>query len=163
MIWFLLYIASIVLANWLITVFGLIAIGPLLVPAGSFMAGLTFGLRDLLQRDLGRWWSIIAIVLGTGVSAAFSPQLALASGTAFLLSELLDLLVYTKLLDRGWTTAVVGSNIAGSVVDTVVFLALAGFLGGSVLAGTVLVKWLAIVPVLLLWRVRDLPERSRAS
>jgi hypothetical protein len=154
MIWFFLYIGSIVLANWLITVVGLVAIGPLLVPAGSFAAGLTFGLRDLLQRDKGRRWAIIAILVGAAVSVLLSPQLALASGAAFLLSELLDQVIYTRLLARDWTLAVVASNIAGSIVDTILFLFLAGFLAGPVLAGTVLVKWLAILPILAIARYR---------
>lgn len=152
MLWFVLYIAAIWLANWMITVWGLVPVGPLLVPAGTFAAGLVFGLRDLVQRDLGARWAIIAILVGTGLTALLSPQLALASGTAFLLSEVLDLVVYTRLLERGWTVAVVASNIAGSIADSVVFLLLIGFLAGPVLVGSVLVKWIAILPILYVSR-----------
>lgn len=152
MIWLVLYAAAIVAANWLIVLFGLIEVGPLVVPAGTFAAGLTFGLRDLVHRDLGARWALVAIVIGAALSALLSPSLALASGVAFLVAELLDLLVYTRLLQRGWTTAVVGSNAVGSVVDTALFLALAGFFAWPALLGTVLVKWLATVPVLLLRR-----------
>jgi hypothetical protein len=164
MIWFVLYIAAIVLANWLITIFGLVPIGPLLVPAGSFAAGLTFGLRDLLQRDKGRWWAIVAIVIGAALSAILSPQLAVASGVAFLLSELLDLAVYTRLLERGWVPAVVLSNLAGGMLDTWVFLVLAGFFSWPAFLGVVVVKWAATVPVLLVWRwQRDLAIGRRPA
>jgi hypothetical protein len=163
-IWFVLYILAIVLANGLVAVFGLISVGPLLVPAGTFAAGLTLGLRDLLQRDKGARWSIIAILIGAAISAVFSPQLALASGAAFLLSELLDLLVYTRLLQRGWVPAVVASNIAGGALDTWLFLVLAGFWSWPAFVGVVLVKWAATLPILLIWRwQRDLVIRRRPA
>lgn len=152
MMWLVLYAAAIVGANWLLVTFGLVPIGPVLVPAGTFAAGLVFGLRDLVHRDLGARWALVAIVIGALLSALLSPALALASAVAFLLAELLDLLVYTRLLRRGWTTAVVGSNVVGSVVDTTVFLLLAGFFAWPALVGAVIVKWLATLPVLALGR-----------
>jgi uncharacterized PurR-regulated membrane protein YhhQ (DUF165 family) len=142
-----------VLANWLLMVFGLIDLGPLTVPAGTFAAGLVFGLRDLVQRDLGARWALVAIVVGALLSALLSPALALASGVAFLVAELLDWAVYQRLLRRGWTAAVVGSNVVGSVVDTGLFLLLAGFWSWPALLGAVVVKWLATLPVLGLARV----------
>lgn len=154
MVWLALYAAAIVGANWLIVTFGLVAIGPLVVPAGTFAAGLVFGLRDLVHRDLGARWALVAIVVGAALSALLSPSLALASGVAFLFAELLDLAVYTRLLRRGWMPAVVGSNIVGGVADTALFLLLAGFFAWPALIGSVLVKWAATLPVLAVgvWR-----------
>lgn len=161
-VWLVAYIGSIVLANWLVVMFGLIPIGPLVIPAGTFAAGLTFGLRDLVQRDLGKRWSVVAILIGAGLSALLSPQLALASGVAFLLSELLDFAVYTRLLARGWAPAVIGSNAVGGLLDTALFLVLAGFWSWPALVGVVLVKWLMTAPILALGTVRDyLPQRVR--
>ena len=37
------------------------------------MIGLGFVLRDLVQRRLGKMWSIIAIALGATVSVLFAP------------------------------------------------------------------------------------------
>lgn len=155
MIWLAFYVASILLANWLFATFGVVAVGPFLVGAGTFAAGLVFGLRDLVHRDLGARWSLAAIVVGAGLSALLSPQLALASGAAFLVAELLDFAVYTRLLRRGWTAAVVGSNVVGSVVDSALFLVLAGFFAWPVLVSTVVVKWLAVLPVIGWGWVRD--------
>ena len=154
LIWLVAYTGSIVLANWLVIAFGLLPIGPLLIPAGTFAAGLTFGLRDLVQRDLGKRWTVIAILVGAGLSALLSPQLALASGAAFLASELLDFAVYTRLLARGWVPAVVASNVVGGLLDTALFLVLAGFWSWPALIGVVLVKWLMTAPILALgaWR-----------
>lgn len=163
MLWLVLYIAAIVGANAAVMAFGLIPIGPLLVPAGTFLAGLTFGLRDLLQRDKGKVWTVGAILIGAGLSALLSPQLAVASGAAFLLSELLDLAVYSRLLRRGWTVAVVGSNVIGGLADTALFLLLAGFWSWPALVGVILIKWSMTLPILALgaWHGAGLSQRLR--
>jgi len=63
------------------------------------------------------------------LSAGLTPgwRLALASGVAFTLSELADWAVYRPLRERGWVPAAVASNIVGAIVDSAVFLAIAGF------------------------------------
>jgi uncharacterized PurR-regulated membrane protein YhhQ (DUF165 family) len=81
----------------------------------------------------------------------------LASGTAFLLSELADLGVYTPLQRRGLVVAVVASSAVGLVVDSVIFLSLA-FGSLDYLAGQVLGKaWMVLLalPVVALIRRRD--------
>ena len=66
-----------------------------------------------------------AVIVGAALSAILSPALALASGTAFLLSEGLDLAVYTPLQRRNLVAAVAASNVVGFIVDSAVFLFLA--------------------------------------
>lgn len=160
MIWLVCYILAIVGANALVVAFGLLPLGPFLIPAGTFLAGLCFGLRDLLQRDMGKRWAVVAILVGAGLSALLSPQLALASGAAFLVSELLDFAIYTRLLRRGWVPAVVASNVAGGVLDTALFLLLAGFWSWPALVGVVLVKWLMTLPVLAVWQAGRRPAHA---
>src|SRR5436190_21754949 len=95
------YVSVIVAANWAIATFGPVPVGfGLLAPAGVYFAGLAFTLRDLTQERLGRRWTIVAIAVGAVLSALVSPQFALASGAAFLLSELADFAVYTPLRER---------------------------------------------------------------
>lgn len=116
--------ACIVAANWTLNRWGmvpLLGVGPV-VPAGVYWAGLSFGVRDALQERGGTRLAAAAIVVGAAVSWAIAPSFALASGAAFLLSELLDLAVYTPLRRRRWLTAVVASNVAGSVLDSLAFL-----------------------------------------
>lgn len=154
--WFLAaYVASIVGANLFITLFGLWSVGfGLMAPAGVYWAGLSFGLRDEVQERLGKTWCIGAIVIGAAISALLSPQLALASGTAFLVSEALDMTVYTPLHLRNWPAAVVASNVVGSVVDSVLFLTMAG-IPLEFLAGNIVGKWEATLIVLpVLWIAR---------
>ncbi len=145
------YIAVIVLANWAIQTFGVVPVGPgLVAPAGVYFAGLAFTLRDLTQDGLGRGWAVAATVLGAAVSALVSPTFALASGTAFLVSELADLAVYTPLRERCWLGAVVASNVVGLIVDSALFLWLA-FGSLDFLAGQIVGKgWMTLLAVAVL-------------
>src|SRR3546814_1158042 len=71
-------------------------------------------------------WAAGAIVVGAALSATFAaPALVVASAVAFLLSEFIDLAVYTPLQRRGLILAAVASSLVGLVVDSIVFLGLA--------------------------------------
>jgi uncharacterized PurR-regulated membrane protein YhhQ (DUF165 family) len=150
-----LYIGTIFAANWAITTFGLVPVGfGLIAPAGVYFAGLAFTLRDLTHEALGTGVVVGAILVGALLSALISPQVAIASGAAFLFSELLDLLVYTPLRQRHWVAAVFCSNVAGLVADSAIFLAIA-FGSLEFLAGQVVGKgWMTLLAVALLWSLR---------
>jgi len=135
-------------ANWLIGHAGTVCVpeGPCLIPvapgvmapSGVLMIGLALVLRDLVPRRLGLRWAWLAILAGTGFSALLAPPaLVLASAAAFLVSETVDLAVYTPLQRRNLVLAVLLSGIAGLVVDSIAFLFIAfgdlSFLPGQVL------------------------------
>lgn len=155
---FVLFLASVPLANWMIQHVGTACIpdGPcvvpvapgLMAPSGVLMVGFALVLRDLVQRLLGPVWSLAAVLLGALASLAVAPPgLVLASGAAFLLSELADFAVYTPLQRRGLVLAVVASAAAGLVVDSVVFLALA-FHSLNFLAGQIVGKaWAVLISI----------------
>ncbi len=149
------YILTIFAANLAITALGIVPVGfGLMAPAGVYFAGLAFSLRDALQETLGRRWVIAAILIGALVSAGLSAQLALASGLAFLVSELADFIVYTPLRQRNWLGAVTASNIVGAIVDSALFLWLA-FGSLEFLAGQIVGKlWMTALAVglILAWR-----------
>jgi queuosine precursor transporter len=149
------YIATIILANWAIQAFGVVPVGfGLMAPAGVYFAGLAFTLRDLVQEELGRPWTVAAIVIGAAVSALVSPRFAVASGVAFLVSELADFAVYTPLRRRHWLAAVALSNTVGLIVDSILFLSIA-FGSLEFLAGQIVGKfWMTVLAVALLWSVR---------
>jgi uncharacterized PurR-regulated membrane protein YhhQ (DUF165 family) len=165
------FIACLAAANILTTRFGLVPVGfGLSATAGTFTAGLALGLRDLVQDLLGRAGTLIVIGLGAAVSLLVSaPQIAVASAAAVAVSEVADFAVYTPLRGRAavggrrWTLAVTGSNLAGAIVDTAVFItvafgpaavpsAMAGQLAGKTwaTAGFLLVGWG--------WRLARLPR-----
>ena len=93
-------------ANWMLGNLGtvcppdgpcLIPVAPgLMAPSGVLLAGLALVLRDLVQRRLGKMWSLAAILAGALLSWWLAPPaLVVASALAFLLSELVDFAVYT--------------------------------------------------------------------
>ncbi len=146
------YIGTVAAANWAISHYGVVPVGfSLVAPAGVYIAGLAFTLRDLAQELTGRAWVLAAIAAGALLSLAFGPwRIAVASAAAFALSELADFAVYQPLRKRNWLAAVAVSNTVGLVVDSVLFLWLAfgslAFLAGQVVGKT----WMTAVAVLLL-------------
>jgi uncharacterized PurR-regulated membrane protein YhhQ (DUF165 family) len=174
------FLACIVAANFVTTEYGMVPVGfGLMATAGTYFAGLTFVLRDSVQdavrrslpgrpRDRDVALRVMALILaGAGLSyllavtvfeadPAFLPpgvtpvSIALASGVAFLVSELADLLVYTPLRSEGYVRAAVASNVVGAVIDTILFLWIAGFVVADAFAGQVVGKVLVTVVVVVL-------------
>lgn len=152
------FVATIWVANWLISHYGVVHVGfGLLAPAGVFAVGVAFTLRDITHRTLGPWVVVGAIVVGALLSVLIAPQFALASGVAFLVSELADLTVYTPLSERTWLGSVTLSNTVGLMVDSALFLWLAfgslQFFWGQVVGKA----WMTLLAVLALaaWRSRS--------
>lgn len=127
--WAAAYVVLVGVANWMTATFGLVPIGfGLLVTAGTFAAGAVLVIRDGVQVRGGRWWVVGAILAGTLVSVlTSSPAIALASGVAFAVSEVVDWGVFSPLRGRSLPLAVVASSVVSAPVDTVLFLYLAGF------------------------------------
>jgi queuosine precursor transporter len=137
------FVALVVLSNWLTAEYGMVA-G--FVTAGTFTAGLTLAARDIVRESAGIWASLACVAAGAGASVVMaSPALALASGVAFTISELSDTAVYEPLRRRGRVQALAWSNVVGSVVDSVAFLALAGFPIWPAVVGQTVVKWFMCV------------------
>lgn len=131
------YVGVVILTNVVFTIFGVVAIAPgVMGPSAVYVAGLAFVVRDYLHRAAGPYWCVAAIIVGAVLSALFNPALALASGLAFLFSELADLLVFVPLRKRGFIKAAVASNVVGIVLDSLIFLLLAfgslAFLPGQI-------------------------------
>lgn len=151
------YVATIFAANWALKRYGIVKLPlGLSAPAGVFAAGLAFVLRDIVQDQLGRVWAIVGILLGAAFSALVSPTFALASAVAFLVSEVLDMTVYSHLRDRQWDAAVIASGIVGAVIDSLIFLQLA-FGSTQFWQGQVVVKIVVVAVAWLLWK----PVRRR--
>lgn len=122
------FLACILAANYVTTEYGMVPVLWTTATAGTYLAGLTFVLRDSLQDALGKWFVLGLIGAGALLSYLISdPFIALASGVAFAVAEVADLLVYTPLRRKGYIRAAVASNVVGAVVDTVLFLWIAGF------------------------------------
>ena len=157
-------------ANWMLGHAGtvcppdspcLIPVAPgIMAPSGVPMIGLALVLRDLVQRRLGARWAIAAILAGAALSALLAPPaLVMASGVAFLLSELADFAVYTPLQRRRLILAVVASGLVGLVVDSVLFLQLAfgslDFLSGQIIGKA----WVVLLSIPVIWWLRSWDQR----
>jgi uncharacterized PurR-regulated membrane protein YhhQ (DUF165 family) len=150
------YIAAIVGANVATAHWGLVTVGfGLMVTAGTYFAGFALLARDFVQRFGGIRWVLVGIAVG-GVLSWFlsTPQLALASCAAFLIAELADLLVFTRLQHRGFIRAAAVSNLVSAPIDTLVFLSIAGFgITWQLFIGQMIGKllWATAVPLALYW------------
>jgi uncharacterized PurR-regulated membrane protein YhhQ (DUF165 family) len=136
------FLACILGANYVTTEYGMVPVGfGLVATAGTYFAGLSFVLRDAVQDTAGRWAAMATVIVGGGLSYLIAdPFIALASGVAFLASELADLAVYTPLRKRGYIRAAVASNVVGALVDTLLFLWIAGFPIADAFAGQMVGK-----------------------
>jgi len=162
---FTVYVAAIVLSNYLITHVGIPA-GPgthltpvgfgLLAPSGVWAAAVSFPARDVTQRLGGRWLGLTAILAGAGISYLISsPVIAVASGVTYLCSEGADMAVYTPLQRRWFVPAVFASGCVAIVADSVLFLHLAGLYSLASLKGLVLGKfWVVLAAVPVAWLLR---------
>lgn len=146
------FVATVFGANWALQHYGIVPVGfGLAAPAGVYFAGLAFGLRDALQETGGRRAVVVAILVGGAASWWVAPTFAVASAVAFLVSELADFAVYTPLRDRRLWLAVVLSNVVGAVIDSLLFLHLAG-LPLELWKGQVVAKTYMVVPAVVIVR-----------
>lgn len=160
------FVATVLAANYVTTEHGLVPVGfGLTATAGTYFAGLAFVLRDSLQDTGGRLAVVFAITAGALLSySVASSAIATASAVAFALSELSDFAVYTPLRSRGYIRAAVASNVVGTVVDTLLFLSIAGFgLTRSIVAGQLVGKLtVTAAVVVLVLLVRNIRRVSSA-
>lgn len=158
------FVAAIVLANYVTTRYGFVSVGlGYTAAAGTYLAGMALGLRDLIQDALGRFAVLAVILTGAAVSYAVSDhRIATASALAVLVSELADLAVYTPLRNKAWAGAVLLSNTVGALVDTIVFLSVAGFFTWAAVPGQMVGKvvWATLVPLGLIYAARSARPRG---
>mgnify|MGYP003932427611 CR=1 FL=1 len=107
---------------------------------GAFTYPVAFLITDLTNRALGPARARLVVYAGFALAVLLSfffatPRIAVASGTAFLIAQLIDIRLFDRLRERGgwWTAPLVSSTIA-SVIDTVLFFSIA-------FAGSILPWW----------------------
>jgi len=119
-------VASNILVQYPVHAFGL---GEVLT-YGAFTYPFAFLINDLTNRRFGA--AVARRVVYAGFAAAIivswilaTPRLAIASASAFLFAQLLDIAVFSPLRRRTWWQAPLAAAIAGSLLDTILFFALA--------------------------------------
>ncbi len=97
---------------------------------GAITYPFAFLVTDLANRFFGPRFARAVVYGGFVVAVALSayyatPRIAVASGSAFLVAELLDVKIFDWLRRRIWWQPPLVSTLLGSVVDTAVFFTLA--------------------------------------
>ena len=108
---------------------------------GAFTYPVAFLVTDLTNRRYGPKIArqlvasgfVIAVILSIYLA---TPRIALASGTAYLVGQLLDISVFNRLRQQSWWRAPLVGSLIGSALDTALFFSLA-FAGDPDMSGPV--------------------------
>jgi uncharacterized PurR-regulated membrane protein YhhQ (DUF165 family) len=97
---------------------------------GAFTYPVAFLITDLANRHDGpaqaRYVVLVGFLVGLALSFWLStPRIAIASGSAFLIGQLLDIAVFQRLRNRYWLIPPLSASLFGSLLDTAIFFTLA--------------------------------------
>ena len=100
---------------------------------GAFTYPVAFLVNDLTNRRLGQAAARKVVLVGFVLAVLISIwvadwRIALASGTAFLVAQLVDTRLFSALRDGAWWKAPVISSTLASTIDTALFFSIA-FIG----------------------------------
>ncbi len=122
---------------------------------GAFTYPIAFLITDLANRSYGKLVARKIVYIGfiIGISFTFffttnfsdliSVRIAIGSGTAFIVAQLLDVQIFDKLRKKEWFVAPLTSSFIGSVVDTFLFFSIS-FYGTGIAWVTLSVGDLAV-------------------
>ena len=137
---------------------------------GAFSYPIAFLITDLANRSYGKVVArrivyvgfVIGIVFtlffSTNFTDLISVRIAIGSGTAFLIAQLLDVQIFDKLRKKKWFVAPLTSSLIGSTIDTFLFFSISFYATGipwvtlslGDLAVKVVVALLMLIPFRLL-------------
>lgn len=97
---------------------------------GAFTYPVAFLVTDLTNRSYGPAAARKVVYAGFAIAVVLSvwlatPRIAIASGSAFLAAQLLDVAIFDRLRRKAWWQAPLISTVIGSLLDTVLFFSLA--------------------------------------
>lgn len=152
--WTALYVGAIVLVNWMFT-----NLAPWPTPLGdlflaNIVVGFVFVLRDYAQRETGHKVLLATALAGVLTWFMVDPMIAMASVTAFILSETADWACYS-FTRRPLSQRILYSSLIAVPLDTLAFQYLAGYLTPAAFATEVASKALGVFAVWYLLRLRD--------
>ena len=99
---------------------------------GAFTYPVAFLVTDLTNRRFGPTAARKVVIAGFLIAVILSvwlatPRIAIASGTAFLVAQLLDVTIFDRMRKLAWWKAPITSSFIGSVIDTPPFFGIAFF------------------------------------
>ena len=137
---------------------------------GAFSYPIAFLITDLANRSYGKLVARKIVYVGFAIGISFtlifstnfadliSVRIAIGSGTAFLVAQLLDVQIFDQLRKRKWFIAPLTSSLIGSTIDTFLFFSIS-FYGTGIswvtlslgdLAVKILVALVMLIPFRLL-------------
>ena len=137
---------------------------------GAFSYPVAFLITDLANRSYGKFIArkivyvgfiigiVFTLLFSTNFADLISVRIAIGSGTAFLVAQLLDVKIFDYLRQKKWFVAPLTSSLIGSTIDTFLFFSISFYATGipwvtlslGDLAVKVLVALLMLIPFRLL-------------
>ncbi|MDC1496689.1 queuosine precursor transporter [Pelagibacteraceae bacterium] len=109
---------------------------------GAFSYPVAFLITDLANRSYGKLVARKIVYIGFAIGVSFtllfstnfadliSMRIAIGSGTAFLVAQLLDVQIFDQLRKKKWFIAPMTSSFIGSTVDTFLFFSISFYATG---------------------------------
>ena len=109
---------------------------------GAFSYPIAFLITDLANRSYGKMVARKIVYIGFTIGISFtllfstnfadliSIRIAIGSGTAFLIAQLLDVQIFDRLRKKDWFVAPLTSSLIGSTVDTFLFFSISFYATG---------------------------------
>tara|TARA_Y100000590_G_scaffold248835_1_gene279599 strand:- start:402 stop:989 length:588 start_codon:yes stop_codon:yes gene_type:complete len=136
---------------------------------GAFSYPVAFLITDLANRKYGKKVArkivyigfilglILTLYFSTDFSNLISQRIAIGSGTAFLIAQLLDVQIFDALRKKVWFLAPLISSLVGSTIDTFLFFSIAFYGTGinwvTLSLGDLLVKIFVALVMLIPFRI----------
>ena len=136
---------------------------------GAFSYPIAFLITDLANRSYGKLVARKIVYIGFAIGISFtlmfstnfadliSVRIAVGSGTAFLVAQLLDVQIFDKLRKREWFIAPLTSSLIGSTIDTFLFFSISFYATGipwvTLSLGDLAVKILVALVMLIPFRI----------
>ena len=136
---------------------------------GAFSYPIAFLITDLANRSYGKEAARKIVYIGFSIGISFtllfstnfgdliSIRIAIGSGTAFLVAQLLDVQIFDNLRKKTWFIAPLTSSVIGSAVDTFLFFMISFYATGvpwvTLLLGDLAIKIIFALIMLIPFRI----------
>ena len=109
---------------------------------GAFSYPIAFLITDLANRSFGKLIArkivyigfsigiLFTLIFSTNFTDLISIRIAIGSGTAFIIAQLLDVQIFDQLRQKKWFIAPLTSSLIGSTVDTFLFFSISFYATG---------------------------------
>ena len=103
---------------------------------GAFSYPIAFLITDLANRSFGKLIArkivyigfsigiLFTLIFSTNFTDLISIRIAIGSGTAFIIAQLLDVQIFDQLRQKKWFVAPLTSSLIGSTIDTFLFFSI---------------------------------------